>query len=182
GHDRRRDGNRLFPSHLGRRARAASPRHQGRAQGRDGLGRDRARGQREAEADARDVLGVPRGRVAVLQENRRCEEALGCEARSSRPARGGGQQGRRLGKRLADDPGLRRLCRYAFLFRRPLHEVANWPAWHLDLLDEFRAKEPDLLERIELLLAQMTAFYVQTHKRENTPAAKVTDYLPCFDA
>lgn len=63
-----------------------------------------------------------------------------------------------------------------------MHEVANWPAWHLDLLDEFRAKEPDLLERIELLLAQMTAFYVQTHKRENTPAAKVTDYLPCFDA
>ena len=59
--------------------------------------------------------------------------------------------------------------------------MASWPAWHLDLIEQFRVREPDPLERIEFQLAQLTALYVNTHLKKGVAPRRTIDFLPFQD-
>jgi hypothetical protein len=63
------------------------------------------------------------------------------------------------------------------LFRRPVREVAKWPAWEVRLLEEFLRREPDPGTRIEYTLAGFAANYFNSHARAGSPRLKLTDFL-----
>lgn len=50
------------------------------------------------------------------------------------------------------------------------------------LLAEFFAKEPDPATRIEIAVAQLTACYVNAHRRKGDQPHKVSDFLLFRDA
>lgn len=50
------------------------------------------------------------------------------------------------------------------LFRRPLHEVAAWPAWEVEVLEQFLAREPAPDQRIEVAIAQLSAIWVNANR------------------
>ena len=90
----------------------------------------------------------------------------------------GGEQGRgRPGKRLTDDPGLRRYCRYAVLFQVRPSVVAQWPAWELDLLDHYLAREPSPVVRVEVALARLMSIYVNAHQEKGHPPKSPQDFM-----
>src|SRR5690606_6954237 len=108
-----------------------------------------------------------RGEDAGRQVAGACRTCLGRE-----PGRG-----RRRGKILTDEPGIRRICRYALLFHVWPSEVARRPAWELDLLDHYRAREPAPVTRVEVALARLMAMYANAHKAEGSPDRAIADFM-----
>lgn len=60
--------------------------------------------------------------------------------------------------------------------------MARWPAWELDLLDQFIKREPAGVDRIEISIARMTAMYAAYHRAGGARLPKVTDFLPYRNA
>jgi hypothetical protein len=56
-------------------------------------------------------------------------------------------------------------------------EVARWPAWEVDLLENFLAKEPAAEQRIEVAIAHLTALYVTAHQQKNASPKRITDFM-----
>lgn len=50
------------------------------------------------------------------------------------------------------------------LFRRPVREIASWPAWEVELLEHYLARQPAPEQRIEIALAQLSAMYANRHR------------------
>jgi hypothetical protein len=71
--------------------------------------------------------------------------------------------------------------RLAVRFRRPLHEVAEWPAAHVELMQEFLATEPADGDRIEIAIARGIAIYINANRDPKTPAVNPVDFLPYLD-
>lgn len=69
------------------------------------------------------------------------------------------------------------MCRLAFAFRRPLHELATWPAADLAVLKAYADLRPPTEERIEHALAVLTSIYVNAHAKQGAPTAKPTEFL-----
>lgn len=63
------------------------------------------------------------------------------------------------------------------LFRRPVHEIAAWPEWELELLDRYLGKRPDTSERIELMLAELCAMFANVHRDKAAKALSPQDFL-----
>ena len=69
--------------------------------------------------------------------------------------------------------------RLSVLYRQPLHEVLRWPAWEVDLLRAFLEREPAPEERIERLIAHLTAITSNVNRDPNkSDATRVEDLLP----
>jgi hypothetical protein len=64
------------------------------------------------------------------------------------------------------------------LYQIPLGQVAAWPAWQLDLLETYLAREPAPVERLEVAIARLTAQFVHANQAPNQPTPKVIDFLP----
>jgi hypothetical protein len=54
--------------------------------------------------------------------------------------------------------------------------IAQWPAWELDLIDQFLDKEPPVGDRIEYVLARMASMYGTVHSSKGTQV-KYTEFL-----
>jgi hypothetical protein len=65
----------------------------------------------------------------------------------------------------------------AVLFRRPVREIAAWPAWEVRLLEEFLVKEPAGIERLEILAARFAAQYFNFHSSDASAKYETTDFL-----
>jgi hypothetical protein len=63
-----------------------------------------------------------------------------------------------------------------------LHEVASWPAWELSVLEHYLAREPAPVERVEVMLAQLTAYFVKVHQSKGGSERKISDFLPYLKA
>ena len=57
-------------------------------------------------------------------------------------------------------------------------EVAGWAAWELDLMDDFLAREPSHLDRIEMGLARLS---MQWAGQDKPDIAKYLPYLNAWD-
>lgn len=69
------------------------------------------------------------------------------------------------------------MCRLAVFFRRPLHEIAAWPAAEIQLISAYMRHRPPTEERIELSIAQGQAMYANRFKKPGDVAAQASDYL-----
>jgi hypothetical protein len=63
------------------------------------------------------------------------------------------------------------------LYRVPLHEVARWPAWHIQVLEHYLAKEPDPGQRIEILLAQLIAVFINANQKQGSTPKRAQDFM-----
>ena len=61
---------------------------------------------------------------------------------------------------------------------RDVREVANWPAWLVDLYREFFEREPHPTERLERLVAQLRANYATVHKGKGASDVSLADVRP----
>lgn len=68
------------------------------------------------------------------------------------------------------------------MFKTPIHEVLDWPAWGVALLAEYLAKEPPADERVEIAVAHLAALYVNGHRRKGDPPHPISDFLLFRDA
>lgn len=68
------------------------------------------------------------------------------------------------------------------LYRVPLSHVASWPARHLDLLEQYLAREPAPEERLEVALANFMVMYATANGKQGAPQKKVADFLPYLKA
>lgn len=68
------------------------------------------------------------------------------------------------------------------LFRRPVHEVATWPAAEMDLIESFLAREPAPDQRVEIAVARMCELFANAWCRSDGPRVSVMDFLPFLDA
>lgn len=64
------------------------------------------------------------------------------------------------------------------LFRRPLREVAGWPAVEIDLLEHYLARQPAPEDRIEIAVATLCSLFVNANRAAGSPAMNPTDFLP----
>jgi hypothetical protein len=69
------------------------------------------------------------------------------------------------------------LCRLAVLFRRPLHEVAQWPAAEIRLVQHYLSKKPSVEERIEIGMARMRQLILSRWNKD----ARVPDLTELLD-
>lgn len=67
------------------------------------------------------------------------------------------------------------------VFRRPLHEIALWPAAELELIQAYLEKRPAGEERIERALAQGQALYTNRHLQEGAVPRTPSDFLLYLD-
>lgn len=67
------------------------------------------------------------------------------------------------------------------LFRLRPSAVLAWPAWELDLVREYLARQPAPEERVEILLARLAAMYATVHAKEGAPAAEPAAFLAYLD-
>ena len=72
---------------------------------------------------------------------------------------------------------MRRLCRLSVLYRVRLSEVASWPAWEIDLIEHYLAREPAPIERVEVALAHLAAMYHSAHQKQGAPQKKIADFM-----
>ena len=63
------------------------------------------------------------------------------------------------------------------LFRIRPSEVAAWPAWELDLLDHFLAREPDPMVRVEVALARLMSIYANVHREKGSPQRELAEFM-----
>jgi hypothetical protein len=68
------------------------------------------------------------------------------------------------------------------LYRVPLSQVARWPAWELDLLEHYLAREPAPEERLEVSLANFMLMYATVNGKQGAAQKKVIDFLPYLKA
>lgn len=66
-------------------------------------------------------------------------------------------------------------------FRRPVREIAAWPAWEVRLLEEYLDKEPAAEDRNELALAKLCALTWNANRGKDQPVKEMKDYLPFLD-
>jgi hypothetical protein len=71
--------------------------------------------------------------------------------------------------------------RLAVLFRRPVREIADWPAWEVRLIEKFLAREPSAEDRVEIALAHIAAVYFNSQSRQGAPQIKTSDLLLFMD-
>lgn len=64
------------------------------------------------------------------------------------------------------------------LFRRPVHEVAGWPAHEVDLIETFIAREPPPDVRTEIAVARLCELFVKAWSSDNKRAISIMDFLP----
>lgn len=57
----------------------------------------------------------------------------------------------------------------------------GWPAWELDLVREYLARQPAPEERVEILLARLAAMYATVHAKEGAPPAEPRAFLAYLD-
>jgi hypothetical protein len=69
------------------------------------------------------------------------------------------------------------VLRLSFDLGIPAREILVWPAWQIDAYLAFTRVEPPPLQRIEMILAQMAADFVNANREQGASAAKRTDYL-----
>jgi len=69
------------------------------------------------------------------------------------------------------------LCELAVYFRRPLHEVALWPAAELELIRTYMVKRPPVEYRVEAAIAIGQAMYANRGKAKGDTLAKPSDFL-----
>lgn len=64
------------------------------------------------------------------------------------------------------------------MFRRPVHEIARWPAWEVGLLEEYLAVVPGPDERVEIAIAQFMALYINSKRTsKDQQTYKIDDFL-----
>ena len=63
-------------------------------------------------------------------------------------------------------------------FRRPLHEVMSWPSDHVELVEEFLAREPMADARIEIVVARLCELFVRAWGGSAARSIGVKDFLP----
>lgn len=66
-------------------------------------------------------------------------------------------------------------------FRRPLHEIALWPAAELQLIRAYLAKRPAPEDRIEALIATGQAMWVNSKQARGAEPTSPADFLPFRD-
>lgn len=64
------------------------------------------------------------------------------------------------------------------LFRIRPTELLRWPAWELDLVEHYLAKQPAAEDRVEIAVARMTAIYANAHRGRADAEFGVRDFLP----
>jgi hypothetical protein len=67
------------------------------------------------------------------------------------------------------------------LYRKPLHEVAQWPAADIGLLESYLARQPAPEERIDIGIAGLRALLVNYLRAPTARTATVRDFLPYFN-
>lgn len=72
-------------------------------------------------------------------------------------------------------------CRLAVIFRRPVREIASWPAWEVRLLDRYLEKQPAAEERIEIGVATMCALFFNANRGIGQSARRLKDFLPFYE-
>lgn len=60
--------------------------------------------------------------------------------------------------------------------------MAQWPAWELDLLDQYFAREPPVLERMEDILARVASMYATVHGEKGRTPPTPRDFMPHLKA
>lgn len=73
------------------------------------------------------------------------------------------------------------MCRLAVLFRRPLHEIAHWPAAEIRLLQAYLHKQPSIEERIEVAMALMRQSMAVRWSPTGARVPEITELLPFHD-
>lgn len=63
------------------------------------------------------------------------------------------------------------------LYQARLSDVASWPAWELDLLEHYLAREPAPTERVEVALAHLAAMYHSAHLPKGASRKKISDFM-----
>lgn len=66
-------------------------------------------------------------------------------------------------------------------YRRPVREIASWPAWEVRLLDEFLDKQPAAEDRIEIAIATLCALFFNANRGKAQASRQMKDYLPFLD-
>lgn len=60
--------------------------------------------------------------------------------------------------------------------------MAAWPAWQLDLLEHYLAREPAPAERLEVAIARLTAIFVNSKQEKGAPLKRAVDYMSYLKA
>lgn len=67
------------------------------------------------------------------------------------------------------------------LFRRPVHEVAGWPAREVDLIETFIAREPPPDARMEIAIARLCELFVKAWSSDKRQVS-LMEFLPFLKA
>lgn len=74
------------------------------------------------------------------------------------------------------------MLQLSVMYRQPLHEVRAWPASDLRLLAKYLGKSPAHEDRVESLLAQLLACYINAHQKEGAQPKTPADFMPWLGA
>lgn len=66
--------------------------------------------------------------------------------------------------------------------RRPLVEVASWPAREVRVLEKFMARESTPEQRLEILVARVACDYFDFNSVRGSPRRDIIPYLPFIKA
>lgn len=69
------------------------------------------------------------------------------------------------------------MCRLAAQLGKPLHEVVEWPAWSVQLMQVFLSREPTAEERCEVAVAHASAIYAGANMSRGKPRPKISDFM-----
>lgn len=83
---------------------------------------------------------------------------------------------------IADSSELRSICRLALHMRRPLTEIASWPARQVRVMEKFMQRESTPEQRLEILLARVTCDFFDFSSTRGSPRSEMTRYLPFLRA
>jgi hypothetical protein len=64
------------------------------------------------------------------------------------------------------------------LFRVRPSQILAWPAWELDLIEHYLAKQPAPEERVEIAIARLTLSYLSAHRGRGEPEIQLKELLP----
>lgn len=67
--------------------------------------------------------------------------------------------------------------RLAVVFRRPVQEIARWPAREVSLIEAFLAREPAAEARVEVAVARLAELMVMLWAAKG-PRQSLKDFLP----
>lgn len=72
---------------------------------------------------------------------------------------------------------MKMLVRVSLIYRRPLHELMQWPSAHLSMIAKELSARPCSEERIEYALAQLTYYFVESKRAPNSKKLSVSDFI-----